>query len=295
MCSERSPLCPLASRRPRSERTAKRPYRSRRRHNAPRRKTRRTPARTPQPSGRPRIQPCPGRLETPTPIPLRAPDAELPGRGRESPRWRSSFKARAGGDRPQQACRIACHDRVGRHVASHDAAGSDQSILADRDVRKDGGAGADRSARPHQRRLDFPVLLGLQRTVRSCGARVGVVDEGDAVADEDVVLDGHAFANERVAGDLAVLADVRVLLNFDKGTDLGVVAYFAAIEVDEPRQLDAFAQLHIGRNAEILAHSSIALPLSLSDRSAASSSLTTREPATPSFTGVSFLPTQSTK
>src|SRR2546425_115983 len=204
MCSERSPLCPLASRRPRSARAAKRPYRSRRRHNAPRRKTRRTPARTPQPSGHPRIQPCPGRL-------------------------------------------------------------------------------------------DFPVLLGLQRTVRSCGARVGVVDECDAVADEDVVLDGHAFANERVAGDLAVLADVRVLLNFDKGTDLGVVAYFAAIEVDEPRQLDAFAQLHIGRNAEILAHSSIALPLSLSDRSAASSSLTTREPATPSFTGVSFLPTQSTK
>ena len=32
---------------------------------------------------------------------------------------------------------------------------------------------------------------------------IGVVDERDAVADEDVVFDGHAFADEGVARDLA--------------------------------------------------------------------------------------------
>ena len=48
---------------------------------------------------------------------------------------------------------------------------------------------------------------------------------------------------------LQLLADRRVLLNFDKRADLGSVADFAAIEVDEFRQLDVFAQLDVWRDA----------------------------------------------
>src|SRR5437867_10987925 len=114
-------------------------------------------------------------------------------------------------------------------------------------------------------RLHSPVLLGLQRAVRVRGTRVGIVDEGDPVADEHVVLDRDAFADERVARNLTILADLGVLLDLDEGADLGVVAYLTTIEVDEPRQLDAFAKLHVGGDTDVLAHSVTALPLSLRD------------------------------
>ena len=51
---------------------------------------------------------------------------------------------------------------------------------------------------------------------------VAIVDEHDAVADKDLVFDGHALADEGVALDLAVFADEGVFLDLDKGADLGV-------------------------------------------------------------------------
>src|SRR5437763_192002 len=84
--------------------------------------------------------------------------------------------------------------------------------------------------------------IGLQLTVDGRPG-IGVVDEHHAVPDEDVVLDRHALADERVAGDLAVLSDPGVLLNLDEGADLRVVPHFAAVEVDEFRELDALTQL----------------------------------------------------
>src|SRR5437879_11699175 len=94
-------------------------------------------------------------------------------------------------------------------------------MLADRDVGKDGCAGADGGPFFHQRRLDDPVTLGLQLTVRRGRARTGVVNERDTMANEDVVLDGDPFADEGMAGDLAVLADRGVFLNVEHGADLG--------------------------------------------------------------------------
>ena len=85
------------------------------------------------------------------------------------------------------------------------------------------------------------------------------------MTDEDVVFDRHAFADERVAGDLAVLSDLGVLLNLDKGADLGVVADLAAVEVDELGELDVLARASRRRNAQVVAHSSTGLPRSFSD------------------------------
>ena len=62
------------------------------------------------------------------------------------------------------------------------------------------------------------------------------------MADEDLVLDGDAFADEGVALDLAVLADGGVFLDFDEGADLGAVADGAAVEVDEVVQLDVLSK-----------------------------------------------------
>src|SRR3989449_9344407 len=215
-----------------------------------------------------------------SPVLMRRP---RPGRcARES----SSHGPRAPGDGPQQTRRGSGHDRVGGHVTSHDASGPDQGVFTDREVGEDRRTGSDRGSLPHQRGLDVPILLRLQLAARSRGARVGIVDERDTVADEDVVFDRHPFADERVAGNLAALPYLGVLLDFHKGTDLGVVTHLTAVEIDEFRQGDTVAQLHVGSDAEIIIHSSMARPRSRIDRSAASSSFTTREPATPSLRGV---------
>jgi hypothetical protein len=53
------------------------------------------------------------------------------------------------------------------------------------------------------------------------------------VTDEHVVLDRNPFANKRVAGDLAVPTNFGVLLNFHKRADFGVIADFAAVQIDK--------------------------------------------------------------
>src|SRR5881628_4173171 len=65
------------------------------------------------------------------------------------------------------------------------------------------------------------------------GPGIAIVDERDAVADEDLILERHAFADEGVARDLAATADAGALLDLDEGPDLGAVADLAAVEVDE--------------------------------------------------------------
>jgi hypothetical protein len=52
-----------------------------------------------------------------------------------------------------------------------------------------------------------------------------------------------------VAGDLAVLADFRVLLNLYKGPDLGAVADRAPVQVDEFGKPNIFAQFDVFGNA----------------------------------------------
>ncbi len=68
------------------------------------------------------------------------------------------------------------------------------------------------------------------------------------MADKNIVLDGHAFADECMAGDLAAPADLGVFLNFDKGSDLRFVADFASVQVDELGEPDTLSQFHVRRN-----------------------------------------------
>ena len=62
------------------------------------------------------------------------------------------------------------------------------------------------------------------------------------MADEYLVFDGYALADESVALDLAVIADGGVFLYLDEGADLGAVADGAAIEIDEIVKLDVFSK-----------------------------------------------------
>jgi hypothetical protein len=69
-------------------------------------------------------------------------------------------------------------------------------------------------------RFHLPVSLALELARPRGGARIGVVDERDAVADEDGVLDGDALADEGVRRDLAATSHRDVLLDLDEGPDL---------------------------------------------------------------------------
>src|SRR6516165_325039 len=131
---------------------------------------------------------------------------------------------------------IADDDRICRHIFRDHAARADDRVFADCDVGQNRNSGSDGGALLHDGPLDLPVGLGLQLTVGG-GTRVSVIDEHHPVPNEDVVFDGDPLAHEGVARDLASLADGRVLLNFDKGSDFCLVSNFATVEVDELREL----------------------------------------------------------
>jgi hypothetical protein len=139
-------------------------------------------------------------------------------------------------------------------------------------------------ARFRWKKLRLPVLLALQGADPVRGPRVLVVDERYPVSDEHIVLDGHAFADERVALDLAVPADAGVLLHFHECPDLRIVADRTAVKVDELGQTDILAELHVIGYAEI-GHTFTICPFCFIDWLHASSSFTTRSPACPSFSG----------
>src|SRR2546425_6701390 len=157
-------------------------------------------------------------------------------------------------DQAEDPRRVPSHNGIVGHVAGDDAAGPDDGILPDDHVREDCRPGPDRCAFPHQRGLDLPVLLALEFPRRSRRPWIGVVDEGDAVADEDVVLDRHAFTDEGVARNLAPPADLRIFLDLDERPDLRFVADLAAVQVDELRELDVLPQLDVGRNVHRFVH-----------------------------------------
>src|SRR4029078_11147717 len=150
----------------------------------------------------------------------------------------------------QHLCGVANDDCVCRDVVRHGAPGADQRAFTDRDVCEDGGSRSDGGASHHACGFDRPVLLRLQFAVGRGCSRERVVDEHDAMADEDVVFDGHPLADECVAGDLASPADPRVLLYFDECADLRLVADLEAVEVDELRKTDAVSKLDVRRDAD---------------------------------------------
>ena len=150
----------------------------------------------------------------------------------------------------QKLCRISGDDAIRGNVFRDCAPGADDGILSHRKVGEDGCSRTNRSALLDHRSLDFPVGFSLQVPVR-CGSRIAVVNKRDTVPDENIVFDGHAFTYEGVAGDFAALPNFGVLLNFNKGADLGLIAHFASVQVDELRKPDALSQLYVWRNAVV--------------------------------------------
>src|ERR1700722_10086563 len=98
----------------------------------------------------------------------------------------------------------------------------------------------------------LPVAFALRRTVSGRRARITIVDEDDAVADEDLVLDRDAGAYKRVTRDFAAAPDFRVALNLDERAQPGVVTNLAAVQIYVRRQPHALAHADVVRDARHL-------------------------------------------
>ena len=65
------------------------------------------------------------------------------------------------------------------------------------------------------------------------------------MSDEHLILNGHALANEGVAGDFAATADPGAFLNLDEGPDFRLIANLAAIQIDESENANPGAELYV--------------------------------------------------
>src|ERR1700760_1332447 len=147
------------------------------------------------------------------------------------------------------ACGHAGDDGVRSDIPCHDASRAYHGAFADGDAAQDGAPGADGGAPLHGRGDDLPVCFGLQCAIGIGTARKFVVDEGDVMTDENIVLDLHTFANECVARDLYVFPDRGILLNLDKHPNFGVVADRTAVEVYEAEEAHILPEPHVACDA----------------------------------------------
>src|SRR5262245_64258666 len=82
------------------------------------------------------------------------------------------------------------------NVAGEDGSRTDERTLANGDAAEHGDVRPDRGAPPDLCRLDRPVGCRLHRSVIIGGPGIAVVGEQHAMPDEDLLLDGHALADE---------------------------------------------------------------------------------------------------
>ena len=97
-------------------------------------------------------------------------------------------------------------------------------------------------------RLNGPVLLGLKPRFPFVALGYLSLIKVTLWPIKTSVLNDHTLADEGVARDLAVLPDPGVLLDLDKGADLGIVTHLTPVEVDELEDFNVLAKLNIGCN-----------------------------------------------
>src|SRR5271156_1898980 len=136
-------------------------------------------------------------------------------------------------DVTENLSRISSNDSVRGDILRDDATSAYNRVLADVGVRKNRGARADGCTFPDDSAFDLPVSFSLQISFEGRGTGIAVIDERHSVPDEDVVLDDHAFADKRVAGYFAALADPCISLDLHECADLCLVSDFTSVEIYE--------------------------------------------------------------
>src|SRR5689334_4695811 len=104
--------------------------------------------------------------------------------------------------------------------------------------------------------LQCPVIACLSVSIGR-GAWIAILNVGDVVSNGNVIFNRSPLADEGVTRYLAVPANLRATLYFDKRSDTCVIADLTAIQVDEIAQDHTRSQFHvIGNTLELnLCHS----------------------------------------
>jgi hypothetical protein len=155
----------------------------------------------------------------------------------------------------QNAGGISSDCGIGGNVSDHDRTRADNRPLADCHSTQNCYAAADAGATLNQARHGDPVSFGLQRAPGAGRAWMLVVNKSHAMSDEDLIFNGHPFADKSVTGDFAITAYARAFLNFDERADLTAVPNLAPIEIDEVMNDYVATEFYVGRNyAELSGH-----------------------------------------
>lgn len=153
------------------------------------------------------------------------------------------------------SCRVADDDCARGNVFGDNRARSDRCSFAYLDAGKNSCASSDACSAPHGRQFNSPISIRLQCAVVGSGTRVLIVDEVNAVAYENFILNRYAFANKCVAGYFAVAPDTCALLYLDEGAYLCAVANFTAVEIDEMKDGYITTELYVrAYQAELASH-----------------------------------------
>ena len=131
----------------------------------------------------------------------------------------------------------------------YNAACANDRLFSDGDATQERCARTNRSAPFDQSFLNDPIRFGLQLPGRASCPGIAVVDESYPVPDEHLRLDGDAFTDERMTGDLAAITHSCSFLNFDEGPNPSVVADLAAVEIYKCVNRHVAAELNVGGNA----------------------------------------------
>src|SRR5258708_17544471 len=148
--------------------------------------------------------------------------------------------------------RITCYRGMGRHVFGYDASSPNHCVFSNGDSSKQSGAGPDGRSTLYQSSLAGPVRLGLKLAGGGNCPRIPVVNKRYTVTDEHPGLDRDALTEERVAANLATVADFCPLLDLNERPYFGFVADLAAVKVHESPNLHVATQLHIGRDSLVI-------------------------------------------
>ena len=141
------------------------------------------------------------------------------------------------------------------NIFGNDGARADDGALTDGDPAQDSGVAPDAGLGLHNRRNDVPVKFSLECAACGCRARILVVDEDDAMADENFVFDRDAFTDKAMRGNFAVATYACTFLDFDERADARAVADLAPVEINEVMNFDVAAQLDVRRDyAELSRH-----------------------------------------
>src|SRR5207248_2472370 len=145
--------------------------------------------------------------------------------------------------------------RSGRHVFGYDRAGADHRAFTNRHTAKNCRATADACAALYDGGNRRPVTRGLPGSIGIGSTWQLVINKGDAVSNEDLVFDGHPFADETMTGDFAVAPDTCPILDLDEGSQAGAVADFAAVKIYEMIDDHIASEFYVRRdNTELSWH-----------------------------------------